>query len=65
MKVNGTYLEVKHQFSVGNRDVLIKAQSPHKWWFNLKSAVFGLSSSLTRLVCGCGGLVCDLVGKGD
>ena len=37
------------------------AQSPHKWWSTLKSAVFGLSLSLPPLV----GLVCESVGKAD
>ena len=41
------------------------AQSPHKWWSTLKSAVFGLSSSLPPLVGGGGGLVCESVGKAD
>ena len=36
-----------------------------KWWSTLKSAVFGLSSSLPPLVGGGGGLVCELVGKAD
>ena len=38
-------------------DVLMNAQSPHKWWSTLKSAVFRLSSSLSPLVGGGGGLV--------
>ena len=33
------------------------------WWSALKSAVFGLSSSLPPLVGGGGGLVCESVGK--
>ena len=40
-------------------------QSPHKWWSTLKSAMFGLSSSLPPLVGGGGGLVCESVGKAD
>ena len=36
-----------------------------KWWSTLKSAVFGLSSSLPSLVGGGGGLVCESVGKAD
>ena len=48
VRANETYSEAKHQFSVRNRDVLMNAQSPHKWWF--KSAGFGLSSSLHRLL---------------
>ena len=30
-------------FSNRNREVLMNAQSPQKWWSTLKSAVFGLS----------------------
>ena len=52
----------KRQFSARNRYVLLNAQSPHKWWSTLKSAVFGLSSSLLLLV---GGLVCESMGKAD
>ena len=65
MRANETYTEAKRQFSVRYRDVLMNAQSPHKCWFTLKSAVFGLSLSLPRLVCGGGGLVCESVGKAD
>ena len=43
----------------------MNAQSPHKWWSTLKSAVFGLSSSLPSLVGGGGELVCESVGKAD
>ena len=35
------------------------------WWSTLKSAVFGLSSSLPPLVGGGGGLVCESIGKAD
>ena len=48
-----------------NRDVLTKVQSPHKWWSTLKSAVFGTSSTLPRLVSEGGELVCECVGKAD
>ena len=65
MRANETYSEAKRQFSVKNRDVLINAQSPHKWWSTLKSAMFGLSSSLPPLDGGGGGLVCESVGKAD
>ena len=65
MRANETYSETKCQFSVRNRDVLMNAQSPHKWRSTLKSAVFGLSSSLPPLVGGGGGLVCESVGKVD
>ena len=50
---------------VPETDVLMNAQSPQKWWSTLKSAVFGLSSSLPTLVGGGGGLVCESVGKAD
>ena len=55
------------QFSVRNRDVLMNAQCPHKWWSTLKSAVFGSSSdsSLPSLIGAGGGLVCESVGKAD
>ena len=43
----------------------MNAQSLHKWWSTLKSAVFGLSSSLPPLVGGCCGLVCESVDKPD
>ena len=39
--------------------------SPHKWWFTLKSAVFGSSSSLPPLVSEGGRLFCEPVGKAD
>ena len=50
VRANETYSEAKRQFSVRTRDVLMNVQSPHKWWFTLKSAVFGSSSSLPPLV---------------
>ena len=62
VRANETYSEAKCQFSPRNRDVLINAQSPHKWWSTLKSAVFGLSSSLPPLVGGGGGLTGVQVG---
>ena len=65
MRANETYSETNRQFSVRNRDVLMNALSPHKWWSTLKSAVFDLSSSLPPLVGGGGGLVCESVGKAD
>ena len=65
MTDNETCSVVKHQFSARNRDVLINAKSPHKLWSTLKSAVFGLSSSLPPLVGGGGGLVCQSVGEAD
>ena len=54
MRANETYSEAKRQFSVRNRDVLMKARSPHKWWSTLKSIVFSLSSILPPLVGWCG-----------
>ena len=65
MRANETYSGAKRQFSARNRDVLMNAQSPHKWWSTLKSAVFGLRSSLPPLVGGGGGLVYESVGKAD
>ena len=65
VRANETYSEAKRQFSARNRDVLMNAQYPHKWWSTLKSAVLGLSSSLPSLVGGSGGLVCESVGKAD
>ena len=65
MRAKETYLEAKHQFSVRNRDVLMNAQSLHKWWCTLKSVVFGSSSLLPPLVGGGGRLVCEPVGKAD
>ena len=47
-------------------NVLMNVQSPHKWWWStLKTAVFGLSSSLPLLVGGGCELVCESVGKAD
>ena len=63
VRANETYSEAKRQISARNRDVL--AQSPHKWWSTLTSAVLRLSSSLPPLVSGGGGLVCESVGKAD
>ena len=37
----------------------------HKWWYTLKSAVFGPSSSLHPLVGRGGGLAYEPVGKAD
>ena len=65
VRANETYSEAKRQFSDRNRDVLMKVQSPRKWWSTLKSAVFGSSSSLPPLVSDGGGLVCESVGKSD
>ena len=45
--------------------VLMNVQSRHKWWFALKSSVFGRSSSLPPLVDEGGGVVCESVGKAD
>ena len=65
VRYNETYSEAKCQFSARNRDFLMNAQSPHKWWSTLKSAVFGSSSSLPALVGEGGGLVCESIGKAD
>ena len=65
VRANETYSEAKRQFSARNRDVLMNAQSIHKWWSTLVSAVLGLSSSLPPLVGEGGELVCESVGKAD
>ena len=65
VRANETYSKAKRQFSDRNRDVLMNVQSPHKLWSTLKSAVFGMSSSLPPLVSEGGGLVCESVGKAD
>ena len=65
MSGNETYSEAKRQFSARNKDAFMNAQYPHKWWSALKSALFGLSSSLPPLVGGGGGLVAKSVGKAD
>ena len=62
VRANETYSEARRQVSVRSRDMLINAQSPHKWWSTLKSVVFGVSSSLPPLVGVDGGLVCESVG---
>ena len=54
MRANKTYSDAKRQFSARERDVLMNAQSPHKWWSTLKSSVFSSSSSLPPLVGGGG-----------
>ena len=43
----------------------MNAQSPHKWRSTSKSDVFGSSSSLSPLVGGGGGLVCESGAKAD
>ena len=43
----------------------MNVQSSHKWWSTLKSAVFGLRSSLPPLISEGGGLACESVGKAD
>ena len=63
MRANEIYSQAMHQFGVRNWDVLMNAQSRHKSWSTLNSAVFGSSLSLPPLDGGGGGLVCELVGK--
>ena len=65
MRANETYSEAMHQFSARNRDVLTNAQSPHKWWSTLKSAVFCASLSLPPLVGASGGFLRESFGKAD
>ena len=56
MQANETYSEATRLVSVRNRDVLMNAQSPHKWWSTLKNAVFGKGLSLLQFVGGGGDL---------
>ena len=65
VRANETNAEAKRQFSDRNRDVFMNVQSPHKWWFILKSAVFGSSSALPPPVSEGGGLVCESIGNSD
>ena len=65
MLMKHTRSEAKLQFSDRNRAVLMNVQSPHKWWYTLKSAVFGTSSSLPLLVNEGGRQACESVGKAD
>ena len=65
MRANETYSEVKLYFRDRNRAVLMKVQSPHKWWSTLRSAVFSTSSSLPPLVHEGAGLESGSVGKTD
>ena len=46
MRADETDSEAKRQFSDRNKDVLMNVQSPHKFWFTLKSAVFERSGVL-------------------
>ena len=46
-RANAAYPEPGRQYSVGSRDVLMNAQSDHKWWSTPKSAVFGSNSDLS------------------
>ena len=41
VRAHETYSDANCQFSVRNRDILMNAQSTHKCWSTLKSAVFG------------------------
>ena len=63
MRANETYSKARSRFSIPNEDVVTNAQAPHKWWFTVKSSVFGSSLSLPSVVDGGGGLVCESVGE--
>ena len=43
----------------------MNALFPHKWWYTIKSTVFGSSLSFHPLVGGSGGLVYESIGKVD
>ena len=60
---NGVYAEAEQQFNIRARDTLLNAQSSHKWWSTLKTAVFGSHSSLPPLNGGGGGLLYEPGGK--
>ena len=36
-RANETFSQAEREFNLGNRDVFMNAQSPHKWWSTLKS----------------------------
>ena len=65
-RTNEVYAEAGRQFRVRSLNVLMNAQCPYKWWYTLKSAVFGSSSGVysSSYWVG-GGLVCELVGKAE
>ena len=52
VRANETYSEAKHQFSIRNRDVLMNAQSPYKWWSTLKSVLLTWVCHCHRLLVG-------------
>jgi len=56
---NEVYETAERQFRDDCKDVLSNAQSSHKWWSTLKSAVFGTNSSLPPLIGDGGGIVCE------
>ena len=56
---NEVYARAHTQYKINCKEVLLNAQSSHKWWSTLKSAVFGADSTLPPLIGVGGGLVCD------
>ena len=64
---NEVYAEAGRQLRARNRDDLMNAQCPHKWWSFLKSAVFGsVQIPLFLLLLGRGGgRVCESVRKSE
>ena len=52
MRANKTNSEAKHQFCVRNEDVLINAQSPHKWWSTLSMLCMVRLYHCNRLILG-------------
>ena len=66
VRSNETCSQAKSPFIVRNKDVLMNAQTPYKWWSTLQSAVFfGSCLSLPPRICRGSGLECESVGKAD
>ena len=65
VRANETYSKAKRQFGDRNKNVLMNAQSPHKWLSTLMCAVFRLSSSLPPLVGEGGKLVFKSLSEAD
>ena len=52
MRAEEIYSEAKRQSGVRNIDVLMNSQSPHKWWYILKSAALARVRHYLRLLVG-------------
>ena len=60
-----TYRDAEKEYVSSVRKKLSNSSDPHKWWSTLKSAVFGLCSSLPPLLSDGGELVTNPKGKAD